>query len=419
MKKINLISILLTFLIPISGSFTSPAVAAHLPHAPVADAGPNQTVHTGTTVTLDGSKSIDSDGDTITYAWSFTSVPPGSTAQLAGATTVHPTFKTDKTGDYKVQLIVTDNESPALSSLASTVTISTTNSPPVADAGPDQAITVIGTLVQLDGSKSYDIDGDAITDQWSFISKPQGSTAQLSSPTAVKPTFVADVHGDYLVQLVVSDGDKTGTGSVTVSFSNVKPVANAGTSQSGMVGDVIALDGSGSSDANGDPLTYQWSLISVPIWSRATIANTAAVKTTFVPDLPGTYVAQLIVNDGFVYSVPSTIQIQAATNQTLAIQRLHDLVSLIGSLEGSNFKHANLKNTLINKLNAVIAKIDTGDPRQYKVALNLLTHTILRKTDGCAVSGAPHKQDWIIDCASQGLVYNDLLDIIAMIEKLF
>ncbi len=61
-----------------------------------------------------------------------------------------------------------------------TVIISTENSPPVADAGADQAVRV-NDIVQLDGSSSSDADGDTLTFKWSFTSVPDGSSAALSS----------------------------------------------------------------------------------------------------------------------------------------------------------------------------------------------------------------------------------------------
>ena len=66
------------------------------------------------------------------------------------------------------------------------------NTPPVADAGQDQTVTV-GQTVILDGSGSFDADGDPLMFAWSFVSVPAGSAAQLSDPTAVMPTLVADV----------------------------------------------------------------------------------------------------------------------------------------------------------------------------------------------------------------------------------
>ena len=94
--------------------------------APVADAGDNQTVASGATVTLDGSGSTDSDaGDSIaSYLWSQVS---GPTVALSSTTVVSPTFTapTVAPGAQAIslvfRLIVTDTQ--GASSPASTVTI--------------------------------------------------------------------------------------------------------------------------------------------------------------------------------------------------------------------------------------------------------------------------------------------------------
>lgn len=137
--------------------------------------------------------------------------------------------------------------------------------------------------------------------------------------------------------------------------------------------------------------------------------------TSFVPDIPGTYVVQLIVNDGFVDSDPSTIQVQAVTLQTIAIGAIQYTESLITLLSPSDFKNPNMKNTLINKLNTVIANIEAG---LYADALGQLQNDILGKTDGCANSGSPDKNDWIINCGAQGIVYPSILDVIAKVGAL-
>lgn len=211
-------------------------------------------------------------------------------------------------------------DSLGLSSVADSVIISTYNTVPVADAGLDQAVTVIGTTIQLGGAQSYDEDGDTIYYSWTMTQKPIGSSAMLSDPSSPTPTFVADVHGDYEVELVVYDSWGVSVpDKVAISFINVKPVANPGGNQSVIEGDSVTLNGGGSFDANGDPLTYNWGFVSVPVGSAATLTSTTSVTTGLVADVPGTYVVSLIVNDGFVNSDPANVTITATSRQDEAI----------------------------------------------------------------------------------------------------
>ena len=272
--------------------------------APVANAGADQTPLLGNTVTLDGSASSDVDGDLLTYSWSFTSKPTGSTAALSDPAAVKPTFVMDLDGEYVVQLIVSD---VTMDSDPDTVIISTNNSAPVANAGADQT-KLFGDTVILDGSASGDVDGDILTYRWSFTSKPAGSTAALSDSTAVQPIFAIDVSGDYVVQLIVNDTMvDSAPDTVTISTSNSAPVADAGENQEPQVGDTVKLDGSASSDVDGDELKYRWSFLLVPPGSMAILSNPTVVDPTFEMDLPGDYVVQLIVNDGTVDSVADTM----------------------------------------------------------------------------------------------------------------
>ena len=114
-------------------------------------------------------------------------------------------------------------------------TVPNANQLPIADPGPDQPIHSVGSTVQLNGLHSWDPDGNnPITYLWSFQSLPNGSRTRLLNPTTATPSFVGDVYGDYIIQLVVKDslGASSWPQYVTVSFTNVPPAANAGTSQS-------------------------------------------------------------------------------------------------------------------------------------------------------------------------------------------
>ena len=223
--------------------------------------------------------------------------------------------------ERSVSLLLSNNISVELKSAPGsfiTVSILGINHPPIADAGPDQTVYV-GDTVQLDGSKSSDVDGDLLTFHWSFTSRPAGSMASLSDPSAVKPTFVLDVHGSYLVQLIVNDVTvDSDSKTVTITTQNSKPVANAGPDQTVYVGDTVQLDGSKSSDMDGDPLSLLWSFASTPIGCIATLSDPTAISPTFRVDLPGIYVVQLIVNDGTVDSTPKTMTVTTTNSSPVA-----------------------------------------------------------------------------------------------------
>lgn len=102
--------------------------------------------------------------------------------------------------------------------------------------------------------------------------------------------------------------------TVTVPAVNTAPIANAGPNQTIPVGSSVTLDGSASKDPDGNALSYAWSLKSLPAGSTARLSSVTTVNPSFVPDMPGIYVVQLVVNDGTVNSTPSETQITAVAN---------------------------------------------------------------------------------------------------------
>jgi hypothetical protein len=295
---------------------TISVVAAGVNREPVANAGVDQNVTTGDVVTLDGSASTDPDGDLLTYAWTLLARPGGSAASIVNATSPQPTFTVDKSGTYTASLVVSDGVTTSVADEV-VITASSGNSAPVANAGPDQNV-LVGATVELDGSGSTDADDDLLTYSWSITSKPAGSNAQLTyageTDDDPAPTFVADVAGVYVIGLVVHDGKTpSAVASVTViaATGNVAPQANAGDDVSTVAGQTVTLDGTLSSDANGDPLTYAWTIVSRPDGSAAVIQSPTAASPTLTPDVAGSYVIELVVSDGQLASTPDRMMVTA------------------------------------------------------------------------------------------------------------
>lgn len=286
--------------------------------APEASAGHAQSVLVDTQITLDGSGSTDANADALTYTWALTSKPLGSKVALSSATAVKPVFTADAAGTFVFTLVVNDGKADSTPATV-TITAAVDEVAPVANAGAARSVAT-GAAVTLDGSASADANGDTLSYAWT-LTAPSGSSAALNGATGVAPQFTPDVAGDYVASLVVDDGQlpsAASTVTITAAVANVAPAANAGAAQTATRGATVTLDGSASSDANGDTISYIWSLSSVPAGSAAVLSANSVVNPTFTPDLAGVYVAQLIVNDGHVSSAPVTVSVTAADTAPVA-----------------------------------------------------------------------------------------------------
>jgi hypothetical protein len=298
---------------------------------PTANAGPNQTAAVGSTVTLNGTKSFDLNNQPLAYTWSLISAPPNSAAVIFSLRSPIASFVVDVSGTYIVGLIVNDG---TFNSPMSTATISTGNTPPVAVATATPQLAAINGLVHLDGSRSTDVDGNPLTYMWSLnTTQAPGSKATLSNPNIVNPTFTVDVMGTYIAQLVVEDGTiPSQPATVSVSTNAAPPpTANAGPNQKVLVGSTVHLQGAGS-DSQNLPLTYIWSLPTVPLHSAASLSATNVQNPTFVADLPGTYTAQLVVYNGTLYSSPSLVTITSSVTPPVAVPTTSTPSVAVGSL---------------------------------------------------------------------------------------
>ncbi|MFC1751084.1 PKD domain-containing protein [Pseudomonadota bacterium] len=195
-----------------------------------------------------------------------------------------------------------------------TVSFGANNIRPTANAGIDQNVTT-GNAVFLDGGGSSDADGGAISFNWTLDAEPNGSNAIIISNTTQTPVITPDLDGTYTISLVVNDGILDSVPDtvdiVATSVPNNAPIANAGIDQSVITGNAVFLDGSGSSDVDGDSISYAWTLDSAPSGSASSLISSATQTPSITPDLDGTYIISLVVNDGVTDSVPDTVNIVA------------------------------------------------------------------------------------------------------------
>lgn len=208
------------------------------------------------------------------------------------------------------------------------------NQAPIADAGDDLAAKK-GNTVTLDASASSDADGDVITYEWVAVSSPAGSKAALSSLTVAKPTFTPDKPGTYAWNLIVNDGKlDSAADAVTLEVTgNRAPVAEASISADGTVsqGTVVTLDGSASHDADGDALTFKWTVTSAP--EGTTLSDPSSATPTFVVEQEGAYEFRLVVNDGKEDSEPAGLSTHFCVNarkSSLAARPAPSIVSCDG-----------------------------------------------------------------------------------------
>jgi cysteine-rich repeat protein len=275
---------------------------------PNANAGTAFSVNETQPVTLDGSLSNDPNNDPLTFAWVQIG---GLTVVLAGANTSQPTFTAPTVAiggeTLTFQLTVTANGLSDTNTVS--VTVVNVNHTPLADAGDDQSVAE-GSPVTLNGTHSYDDDGDLLSYAWVQESGPAVAItgANTATPSFAAPIIAAGgapgVVATLVFKLAVNDGFTTPDveDTVTIDVTNVNniPTADAGLDKTLNEHSAVMLNANGSSDPDGDTLTYSWVQVGGPA-----VALTG--ETTATPNLTTPFVSpggvdltfQLTVDDGY------------------------------------------------------------------------------------------------------------------------
>jgi hypothetical protein len=275
---------------------------------PIADAGPDQRVDEGGNVTLGGSNSFDTEGETLSYQWEQIAGPSVtlSNPQAANPTFAAPGVVGSGGESLTFQLTVTDEEAEQVTDTTIVnVTLPLANRPPKADAGVDQEVEE-GEPVTLNGSNSFDLDGDNLSYQWDQIAGPP--VTLLPDPTADNPTFTApfveSAGLSFTFELTVADNSGLqATDTTIVNVTSTLPSANqlpeavVGADQTVEEDTTVTLNGSNSSDPEGN-LFYRWRQVA---GRPVTLSDPAAEQPTFtapnVGDLGVSLILELTVTD--------------------------------------------------------------------------------------------------------------------------
>ncbi|MEZ5561233.1 MAG: right-handed parallel beta-helix repeat-containing protein [Pseudomonadales bacterium] len=115
-------------------------------------------------------------------------------------------------------------------------------------------------------------------------------------------------------------GTEVDAAGCPVTSGNQPPVADAGTAQAVTEGDTVTLDGSGSSDPDGDALTYAWEFVVQPAGSSTSLSGADTATPSFVADRPGSFRIRLTVSDGSQTDVAEVVtEVTAANRPPVAV----------------------------------------------------------------------------------------------------
>ncbi|NRB82078.1 MAG: hypothetical protein HRU38_26075, partial [Saccharospirillaceae bacterium] len=299
--------------------------------APIASTNDNVDIFSGELVFLLGQDSQDSDGNITAFLWQQTS---GPTVDLSSYNSKNTSFiapDIEVATQLYFLLTVTDNDAASGSDLIIVTVfpvnnpVDTENTEPVANAGMDQSVISAQTVI-LNGSNSADSDGQITAVYWQTI---DGTVVEFSNANVLQTSFQApqtDTIQTIILQLTVTDNNgATHSDFITITINpidlqNIDPIANAGMDQSVFSAQTVIINGSLSTDSDGEISSVHWQVLNDVLIE---FDNANVLQTSFQApqtDIIQTIFLQLTVtdNDGATDSALIKVTINPLEIQNIA-----------------------------------------------------------------------------------------------------
>lgn len=256
-----------------------------------------------------------------------------------------------------------------------------------------------------------------------------------NSSSAFPCVRVADFNDDGFPDLVATEpATNNGLGSVSlylqVPNDRPIPVIEVDSEVIGL-GYPFILDGTGSTDLEGDPMNYQWTILDAPLGSVAELLDADSSIAGFTPDEIGVYTLSLSVSDYIGSGEAATVELLVLSLRDYAIFNIDEAIEVVCNLSGDDllkgrrvFKYRLWG--LLHWAKVYIFMSERSERRASKLIRSAIArlNTLESVIDGCLDRGEPdvrgsgYRIDWIQDCSAQEVVCAAVREARAALEDI-
>ena len=225
--------------------------------------------------------------------------------------------------------------------------------------------------------------------------------------TATRPsadgsvTSIKDVYFGVDTSLPCARPTPNSLPEAVIEITSTQPV---------IVGEEVLLDGSQSSDSDGDLLAFSWNISAAPTGSTASIPATNTQQASFVPDVAGTFEITLVVDDMLSGTDSTVIELNVIKLDASLDDLLVEVDNLLAVIRDDDQEKGPRVKALTNKFSAVKKMIEKG---QFVEARTKLVDDIKERISGCADDSVADKNDFVESCSYQAEL-NQIVDEIVL-----